>query len=36
MREVAIAVVQELQLKHTLFNIEMMYDVRRDRSSSWR
>ncbi len=31
MREVAIAVVQELQLEHTLFNIEMMYDLRRDR-----
>ena len=31
MREVAISVVQWLGLKHTLFNIEMMYDLRRDR-----
>jgi len=31
MREAAIAVVQRLGLKHTLFNIEMMYDLRRDR-----
>jgi biotin carboxylase len=31
MREVAISVVQKLGLKHTLFNIEMMYDLRRDR-----
>ncbi len=31
MREVAIEVAQWLGLKHTLFNIEMMYDSRRDR-----
>jgi biotin carboxylase len=31
MREVAVSVVQWLRLKHTLFNIEMMYDLRRDR-----
>jgi biotin carboxylase len=31
MREVAISVVRRLGLKHTLFNIEMMYDLRRDR-----
>jgi len=31
MREVAISVVQKLGLKHTLFNIEMIYDLRRDR-----
>jgi biotin carboxylase len=31
MREVAISVVHKLGLKHTLFNIEMMYDLRRDR-----
>ena len=31
MREVAIAVVRKLGLKHTLFNIEMTYDLRRDR-----
>ncbi len=31
MREVAVSVVRELKLKHTLFNIEMMYDLRRDR-----
>ena len=31
MRDVAVAVVQGLGLKHTLFNIEMMYDLRRDR-----
>jgi len=31
MREVAISVVQGLGLKDTLFNIEMMYDLRRDR-----
>ena len=31
MREVAVSVVRSLGLKHTLFNIEMMYDLRRDR-----
>ncbi len=31
MREVAVHVVQRLGLKQTLFNIEMMYDLRRDR-----
>ena len=31
MREVALAVVTKLGLKHTLFNIEMTYDLRRDR-----
>jgi hypothetical protein len=31
MREVAISVVRKLGLRHTLFNIEMMYDLRRDR-----
>jgi hypothetical protein len=31
MREVAISVVRRLGLRHTLFNIEMMYDLRRDR-----
>jgi hypothetical protein len=31
MREVAVSVVRRLGLKHTLFNIEMMYDLRRDR-----
>ncbi len=31
MREVAVQVVHRLGLKNTLFNIEMMYDLRRDR-----
>ncbi|HEY7698727.1 MAG TPA: ATP-grasp domain-containing protein [Vicinamibacteria bacterium] len=31
MQEVAVSVVRRLGLKHTLFNIEMVYDVRRDR-----
>jgi biotin carboxylase len=31
MREVSISVIQSLGLKHTLFNIEMTYDLRRDR-----
>ncbi|HEY7819309.1 MAG TPA: ATP-grasp domain-containing protein, partial [Vicinamibacteria bacterium] len=31
LRDVAAAVVRRLGLRHTLFNVEMMYDVRRDR-----
>ena len=31
LRDVAVAVVRRLGLRHTLFNVEMMYDVRRDR-----
>jgi biotin carboxylase len=31
MQEIAVAVARRLGLKHTLFNIEMVYDVRRDR-----